>query len=236
MAQPNTSRRDLLRLGTSAAAYAAGAAVDAGGTALASEAKAASTSTLTALIARYHAANKAYGHMCETVFEPAEARLDAAVEAAKENVPHVTMTFDMSWSDWSNTPTKTYTTADRVSVICAQVTAETPREPAHLWSDDQHRHFAEVRRFHEARLVRDAEVAAAVKSAKEAHRDGADTALEEALWGAVSDSGSAVVSHQPQTIAELSAKLAFYAETSFLPEEALLEHVTADVRRLAGEA
>jgi hypothetical protein len=84
-----TTRRDLLRFGTSAAAYAAGAAIVTGGVAIASEATGAvpTNPRLRRLIALHDQANAAANRFTDMVEEPARAACAAAVEALPRPTP-----------------------------------------------------------------------------------------------------------------------------------------------------
>jgi len=108
-----TTRRDLLRFGTSAVAYVAGAAIVTGGIALASEAKGATgaSPSLLDLMARYHSADEKYDRLAEQL-QPARDRWQAAITAARSSVPHVEMSCDLASVPHSDGGTRTYTTAN----------------------------------------------------------------------------------------------------------------------------
>lgn len=89
----NTTRRDLLRIGTTAAADAAGASIVTGGIALASEAKGATLSPdLSVLIQRVNAARAKQEHIHATIINPGFERMKEAHAQHRqriEAIPHV---------------------------------------------------------------------------------------------------------------------------------------------------
>jgi hypothetical protein len=230
-----TNRRDLLSFGS---ALALGTPAIMGGGALATEATASTSTTATspdlaALIGRYDAAYAAYDRICDEISEPARVRLYEAEKAASAGVPHVAMLFDMSEILGFGDEVRTYTTANRIDVICIETSCKFDHEPADNFTEAQHRLFAFKRQFNEARLERDAKVEAAVVAARRRHDDSSAIAQEDAAWESVSSSSAAVVECQPRSIADLRAKLAFYEKTGFLLGDALLEAITKDVAGLA---
>lgn len=228
------TRRDLLRIGTSAAAYAAGAAIVTGGVALATQAKGATGASprLLDLMARYHSADEKYDRLAEQL-QPARDRWQDAISAARSSVPHVEMSCDLAGVPHSNGGTRTYTTANNMDVACAAVSAKTKRFADDGYTDGQYRLFALKRRFHEAAQERDAQIAAAVAKAQSENDLRGIAAQEDAAYDVVSACGSDVIEYQPRSLADLSAKLAFYKATAVVPDEALLEHVMADVAALS---
>lgn len=226
MSGPETTRRGLL----------AGAGLGAVACATPAPAAAAASPLLSTLFESYRSAYAAYEKISEDVVDPARAKCRAAMDAAKASIPHIEMTMDVSWSEWSDRDTQVYSTADRVTVVCAQVCAETVYEPADQWSPEQHKLFAEKRAFHAARLERDARIAHAVAEARREHDPAAAIEQEEAAWARTNAIGEAVIDYPPRSLADLAAKLAFYEETSLLPDEAILEWVAKDVATLGGVA
>ena len=85
-----TTRRNLLRIGTTAAAYAAGASIVTGGIALASQAKGAAPAVspqLAKLLRNYTTADDALNHFYETVHNPAVER-EAGMREAYPDIEH----------------------------------------------------------------------------------------------------------------------------------------------------
>jgi hypothetical protein len=190
------------------------------------------TSALASLIARYREAHAAYEHHCRTVSEPADDRFANGKAAAEAAIPHVTMTIDMARCG-TEMPAKTLTTANAIDVHFAERCAGYSYEPAELWTEDQHRYFAEERAFNTARIARDAEMQTAVQAARRASGIDAAQEAENALWDTVSAAQSAVVEMLPRSMADLTAKLAFYAESTAIPDHNdLLAQITSDVNAI----
>lgn len=188
---------------------------------------------LARLLAEYRAAKHAYDHHCETVSEPAEERFVAGRAHAEASNPHVTMTIDMAQCGLE-LPAKMVTTANAFDVRMAERCASYSYEPADLWTADQRRYFAEERAFNTARIERDARIHSAIQDARRA--SGIDDAqeVENGLWDKVSEAQSSVVEMPPRSMADLTAKLAFYAESAAIPDHIdLLARITSDVAAVA---
>jgi hypothetical protein len=240
MTQPNTTRRDLLRFGTSAAAYAAGAAIVVGGAALASEAKGATPGVnprLLRAIALRDRAEKAVNRFDDDVEMPARRAYAAAAKAlpAVPAVPHrsVATTFINTEGEEKRLSTDMIGAA-----ACARRVANDP-----TWSDMGD----EVWRRANCELAaladeRDALVAthqanhdAAVQRLQATHRLDALSERSEALSTREFKLWLAAIAVPATGLPDVLTKLDFVERTrGGSMSEDVLEAIHADVRRLAG--
>lgn len=207
-----TNRRQLL---TGAAAYAAGAAIVAGGAALASEAKGATISpSLAALIAAANAAQRASELHDRTVLRTARRQAQSLIDA----IPHVSANID-DCTYW--------TTANPGSVRMARRLV------------DDHPNRGDL----ESRPLRDF-VAASHRRDRQVTRINKATGLSAAcersdkLGYELAEALDAVALHPIGTVTDLRTKLAFMSKHSMGDGRNWLDEINADVLRIAaaGEA
>lgn len=242
MTQPNTTRRDLLRIGTSAAAYAAGAAIVVGGAALVSEARSAAPAVnprLLKAIALRDRAEAAADRFDEQVHTPALKAFGAARDALPpvDPVPHesVATTFINAFGD------KVRLSTERVGSTA--IARRLRKDPT--WADFGDEKWRQAHREVEALAERRNAIVAAREAERNAaveqlsHRHGIDgfyaradalSDREYALWRTAMD--------MPATgLPDVLVKLEFAQRTRGSEmADTVLEAMHADIRRLAGEA
>lgn len=229
MAQTATTRRDLLRIGTSAAAYAAGAAIVTGGIALAGEAKGATPAVspaLTALIAEVDRLVAASDDLHERVYMPARVRWLAAKEEAQRSLPHTSVQLGNSVSGQP----VVWTTADRSQVAMAKTMARRKADPGPFPAG----HISAARTLTAAHLRRERAIAAATNSRQL-------TAIMEqcdAFGEAIAEAEERVADFAASTLADLHAKVAFMHRRDLGNGMDRVATVLADLNRLVagGEA
>lgn len=228
----NTTRRSLLRLGTGALAYGAGAAAVAGGFALAGEAKGAAPARVSPKLEKLRAD---YDHADAALCQWYDDVWNRAVEksrAESDAVPHITV----SVQGYRNvldedTPPHTYSTASRSDVarckgimsIPADLQSTDPR-----WLDTRRaaRRLTIAHRWRERRLSR-------------IDRKWDWTALraqESRLWESINEATDAILAFPVASALDLSAKLdhmAYVGSFESYPEKCH-QIVRDDVLRLAG--
>ncbi len=220
-----TTRRGLLRMGTSVAAYGAGAALVAGGCALAGEAKGATPAVspeLTRLIAEFDDHDAKLSAFYRATFNPAVERHREFVEA----LPHREIDGSLAGDG-----RRMWSTANRMDVAEARGIATMPtsgQSITPLWLDKRRR----ARSFYAASLRRqraidraERDTGAFAAGLAEDERLGTMRLLREGIYG------FAVTGP-----ADLAAKLAFIERTDGMEGEDLLPLMLADARRLCGEA
>lgn len=221
VAPTQTTRRNLLRIGTTAAAYAAGAAIVTGGAALASQAKGATPTGLSpgfaqALAAFAAAQRNASSHEA-LIVGPTRARW----LAAKDAVPHATIAPGSSWRGshvfWS---TDNY----QALSIAKGIVADHPR----------------TSRTHDVIRARKL-VAADHRRARAIARVGRTTGIHAAidesdrLGDLLVAAEDAVCAFPATTLGDLEAKLAFFVERDLAQNDGNVELALADVRRLLSQ-
>lgn len=224
MAQTATTRRDLLRFGTSAAAYAAGAAIVTGGIALAGEAKGAMPSVspeLTALIAEVDRLAAASDDLHERVYMPARARMLAAVEQAQRTLPHTSVE---AGNTVSGQPL-VWTTADRTHVAMAKTIARRKADPGPFSPG----YISAARTLTAAHLRRERAIAAVANS----HGVSAMVDQCDALNDATAQAEERVADFAASTLADLHAKVAFMHRRDMGNGMDRVATVLADLDRLA---
>lgn len=229
MSAPATTRRDLLRIGTSAAAYAAGAAIVTGGIALAGEAKGTTPAVspkLTALIAEVDRLVAASDDLHERVYMPARARMLAAVEDAQLDLPHTSVRAGDSLTGepliWS--------TADRTHVAMAKTIARRKADPGPFSPG----YISAARTLTAAHLRRERALAAVTNS----HGLSAIVDQCDALNDATAEAEERVADFAAGTLADLHAKVAFMHRRDMGNGMDRVATVLADLERVAagGEA
>ena len=224
MNQPTTTRRSLIRLGTIAAAYAAGAAIITGGIAAVSTAKGAEPAispALAKLLAHYAAADARLDRFYAEAWNPACDRCNAIVEA----IPHVEK--ESAPLDGTSSAVR-WSTADKHSIGHARGIASIPnrlQSQTEAWQ----RRRREARSFYAAHLQRERALA---RAHRETGLDAAD-AEERILDAAANAHYDAITAFPCLTIADLAAKLDHIDRSGTEPLN-LLQIVVADVRRLSG--
>lgn len=226
MTQPNTTtRRDLLRLGTSAAAYAAGAAIVTGAAALASEAKGATPGVspeLSRLIADHKEADDRINQFYRTTYNPAIDRHRAMTDA----IPHVEREVPALSPA---APPLRWSTADPHTIGHPKSIALHPLEGQSQSPAWQARR-REARSFYAAVLRRQRALAKAGRDSG-AH---AVAVREDELWVPIAEARLAIHNYPVASIADLAAKLAFIEDDNGMDGDDLLPLVMADVARLSG--
>ncbi|WP_277983661.1 hypothetical protein [Sphingomonas faeni] len=219
--ETNTTRRNLLRFGTTAAVYAAGASIVTGGIALASQAKSATppgiSPGLHQAIAALAAAERASTRYTETTYEPARARW----LAAKEAMPHVIVPPS---AEWRMAPDFWSTGSERALALAKGLVAEEPRTS---------RRGDVVR----ARKLLAADHRRARAIARAGKTSGLMDACDEAerLGDLVVAAEDAVCAYPASGLADLEAKLAFFTERDLAQNEGNMALVLADARRLLAQ-
>lgn len=223
----NTTRRSLLRLGTGALAYGAGAAAVAGGLAIAGEAKGAMpqrvSPALDALLRRYAAHDAELSRFYASTFNPAVDRQRAMIAA----LPHTEVDGSVQ-----NDGRLIWSTANRLDVAQAKGIARIPNAMQSQeagWQDKRRR----ARSLYAAHLRRERAVA------RTGQLSGIDAASkQEASFYAVRRPLKGEIINFPAvSLQDLQAKLAFIERDEGMDGEDLLPLVMDDVRRLSsGEA
>ncbi|MES3084950.1 hypothetical protein [Sphingomonas faeni] len=217
----NTTRRNLLRFGTTAAAYAAGASIVTGGIALASQAKGAApavTPQLAKLLRDYTAADDALNHFYETAHNPAVER-EAAMREAYPHIEHAIPT--------TSGNVQTFTTAKPMDIAQARHIAKSKssaecQHPA--WPTKRER----ARAFYAAHLRRER----AFASIRRTCRMDAINARETALFVPYKAAVAGIAAFPVATVADLNAKMAHLLENRTDQDDDLFDTIQADVRQL----
>ena len=219
-----TTRRDLLRFGTSAGAYAAGAAIVTGGIALAGEAKGATLGVSPALlkaIADFERHDAALDRFYRETFNPAIERHNAATLA----LPHVRMVGPALGVG----PDLVLDSSDPHKVAYARGVA---KQPATRASQEPHwqarrklcRSFTAAVERRNRKLVR---------LDRDTGRIAADE-QETRFYDERKPIKLAVLNFPVASLADLAAKLAFIERDEGMDGDDLLPLVMADVARLSG--
>lgn len=217
----DTTRRNLLRFGTTAVAYAAGASIVTGGIALASQAKGATLSlspSLAKLIADRDAADAVLDEWYEAVWNPAVDRSVAATAA----VPHV----EVVTPPLPGSPPNPiiWSTANRASIGYARGIAGIAADRQNQGAAWQARR-RDARKFTAAHLRRERALAQASRETKILRGE------EDKLWEPITRCDRAIECFPAASLADLSAKLAHLEKVGSEPD-GLLGTIQADVRRL----
>lgn len=228
----NTTRRSLLRLGTGALAYSAGAAAVAGGFALAGEARGATpqriSPALAQLLDQYRHADAALCQWYDDVWNPAVALKRAAQDA----VPHTQIPVQGYRNVLDqDTPPHVYSTASPHDVarckgimsIPADLQSTDPR-----WLDTRRaaRRLTIAARWRERKLAR-------LKREWEAH---GYEAQEDELWTPMHAATDAIIAFPIANAIDLGAKLDHMEVVGTLESdpEKYRQVIHGDVRRLSG--
>lgn len=217
----NTTRRNLLRFGTTAAAYAAGASIVTGGIALASQAKGAapvgvspgfkqalaSLASAERLSTRYH----------ETVYEPTRLRWLAAEDA----VPHVVIAPS---AVWRGSPTFLSTDNDHAIKLAKEMIKDNPRTSK---KGDVIRARKLIAADH-----RRSRALAQARKATDLDRRGDES---ERLYDLMVAAEDAVCAYPASNLADLEAKLAFFHERDLAQNDGNMALVLTDARRLLSQ-
>lgn len=228
----NTTRRSLLRLGTGALAYGAGAAAVAGGLAIAGEAKGATPQRISPELARlldqYAVADRTLDRWYGTTWNPATDAHRAAAEA----IPHTTIPVQGYRNVLGeDTPPHTYSTANPHDVArCKGIMSI----PADLQSTDPR--WQDTRR-----AARRLTTAAKWRERKLARLDRQWNVLglraqEDALWMPIHAATDAILAFPVANALDLGAKLDHmeYVGTFESYPDKYQQIVRDDVRRLSG--
>jgi len=216
-----TTRRNLLRFGTTAAAYAAGASIVTGGIALASQAKGAApvgiSSGLAQAFATLAAAERTSTRYHEDVFEPTRLRW----LAAKDAVPHATIEPSAAWK---MSPAFWSTDHPRALALAKDLVADNPRTSKR---DD----VVRARKLIAAEHRRNRAITQVRKAS------GIDTQGDESdrLYDIMVAAEDAVCAYPALNLADLEAKLAFFKERDLAQNEGNMALVVADARRLLAQ-
>lgn len=214
----NTTRRNLLRFGTTAAAYAAGASIVTGGIALASQAKGAAPTCISLglrhALAKLGTAERVLDHYQETVFTPTRRRW----LAAKEAVPHTVIAPS---AVWRGSPTFWATDNDHAIQLAKEMVNDNPRTSrkgdvirARKLIAANHRRARAIEQLHKS-------------SGIGPRRDESDRLLELMV-----EAEDAVCAYPAASLADLEAKLAFFLERDLAQNDGNMDLVLADARRL----
>lgn len=214
----DTTRRNLLRFGTTAAAYAAGASIVTGGIALASPAKGAAAvgispglqQALTALAA----AERVSARYQETVYEPTRLRW----LAAKDAVPHVVIAPS---TNWRMSPDFWSTNHPRALTLAKELVADNPRASKR---DD----VVRARKL----IAADHRRARAIEQAGKTSGIGQCCDESDRLYGLMVEAEDAVCAYRAANLADLEAKLAFFLKRDLAQNEGNMALVLADARLL----
>jgi hypothetical protein len=225
----NTTRRSLLRLGTGALAYGAGAAAVAGGFALASEAKGAAPNRvspeLAKLIADYAQADAALCQWYDDVWNPAVQ----ASRAAQEAIPHTHIPVPGYRNALGeDTPPYTFSTSNPHALSLAKSIMSTPSD---FRSTDPRWHRA-ARRLTIAARWRERKLARIERDWK-AHRY---SEQEDRLWEPMHAATEAILAFPVASALDLSAKLGHMDQvgTCESDPDKYQRIVREDVLRVAG--
>lgn len=216
-----TTRRNLLRIGTTAAAYAAGASIVTGGIAIASQAKGAAPAVspqLAKLLRDYARADDTLAHFYETVHNPAVDR-EAAMREAYPDIEHnIPMTGGQ---------TRMFTTAKSMDVAQARhiatsrISAECPHPG---WPAKRQG----ARAFYAAHLRRER----AFAGIRRACRIDAITAREATLLAPYTAAVAGIAAFPVATVADLDAKMAHLLDNRTSQDDDLFDTIQTDIRRL----
>lgn len=216
----NTTRRNLLRFGTTAAAAAA-ASIVTGGIALASHAKGAGPAGVSPglhqALAALAAAERTSSRYTETVYEPARARW----LAAKEALPHVVIPPS---AEWRMSPDFWSTDSERALALAKGLAAAEPRT-------SKRGDVVRARKLLAADHRRARAIAQAGKTS--GVMDACDEA--ERLGDLVVAAEDAVCAYPASSLADLEAKLAFFLERDLAQNEGNMALVLADARHLLAQ-
>jgi hypothetical protein len=221
----HTTRRQLLRFGTSAAAYAAGAAIVAGGATIASEARGATPSispALSALLTEYDRADATIDRFYETTFNPAVDRhheLRAAIPHVERDIPAAGGRV-IRWS------------TDRPQDVAnARGIAGLPSRHQNQKAEWQAKRTA-ARSFYAVHLRRQRALErTAIISGSEAVRR-----REDELFTPIKAATDAIKAFPVASAADMAAKLGHLERVGVHDADDLLGIVLSDAQRLAGEA
>jgi hypothetical protein len=228
----DTTRRSLLRLGTGALAYGAGAAAVAGGVALAGEAKGATPQRVSPELARlldqYARADKAIDRWYAAVWNPATEAHRTAAEA----IPHTNIPVQGYRNHLDeDTPPHTYSTANKYDIsrckgimsIPVELQSTDPR-----WQDT----WRAARRLTTAAKWRERKLARLDRQWKVLDL----RAQEERLWQPIHAATDAILAFPVASALDLAAKLDHmeYVGTFESYPDKYQQIVRDDVRRLSG--
>ncbi len=221
MSITTTTRRNLLRFGTTAAAYAAGASIVTGGIALASQATGAALTVspqLAKLLTDRDAADAVLDKWYEAVWNPAVDRSVAIATA----IPHVELVTPAL--PGSPTAPITWSTANSLSVGHARGIAGIPAQRQNQGAAWQARR-RDARKFVAAHLRRERAIGQAGRETKILRVE------EDKLWEPITRCDRAIECFPATSLEDLSAKLAHLEKVGSEPD-GLLGTIQADVRRL----
>lgn len=225
-----TTRRDLLRFGTTAAAYAAGASIVTGGIAIASQAKGAALSPgLAALIDDHRRATERFEHTTRAVINPAfEKRAEAKKEHQRrvDAIPHAEETGGTSWGGKPITLTSRNSGNRRTAEVYLELDAADPNRGTD-WNDM----IEGARRFIKADDARQEAVGAIGEPPT---FDDLHTLEQEAL-APVHAARRAVIYFPCAALVDLRTKLAWIESDEGMDGEDLLPLVMADVERIVAQ-
>jgi hypothetical protein len=220
----NTTRRNLLRVGTTAAAYAAGATIVTGGVALATRAKSAAPAVspaLSKLLHDFDAADQRLDHFYKTVHNPAVDR-DHELRAAHPEIEHeIPMTDGYS---------RTFSTARSMDVAQARHLATSAISAACVqpaWVEKR----KAARSFYAAHLRRER----AFARIRRMIRLDAINAQETALFVPYKVARDGIEAFPIASAADLDAKLSHMERTGASEDDDVFARIAADVRRLASQ-
>ncbi len=216
-----TTRRNLLRIGTTAAAYAAGATIVTGGVALASQAKGAAPTGVSPgmaeALANLRTVERAANHHEETVFDPIRTRW----LAAKNAVPHHVVEPS---ANWTGSPSFWSTDNPTAIGLAETLVSSNPRT-------SRRGDVVRARKLIAADYRRSRAITRIGKAS------GIDAAHEECdrYSDLLVAAEQAVCVHPAANLSDLDAKLAVYRERDLGGEGGKLDLLTADVRRLLAQ-
>jgi len=216
-----TTRRNLLRFGTTAAAYAASASMVTGGIALASQAKgvtpAGISPGLRQAFSKLATAERVLDHYRETVFTPTRQRW----LAAKEAVPH---TIIAPSAVWRGSPTFWATDNEHAIQLATEMVNDNPRTSR------------------KGDVIRARKLIAAnhrrARAMEQVHKSsGIGPRCEESdrLLELMVEAEDAVCAYPASCLADLEAKLAFFQERDLAKNDGNIELVLTDARRLLAQ-
>ena len=223
-----TTRRNLLRIGTTAAAYAAGATIVTGGVAIASQAKGETLSPgLAVRIQRHRAARAAQDHIHATIINPGyERQKEARAQHQRriDAIPHVEAPGGVSLGGQAITFTSRNNASRRMAEVYLDMDAENPNRSAD-WAEmvDGARRFikADDARNDAIRALGDEPLFANLR------------AVEDEAYEPVHAARNAILDFPCNTFVDFKAKLAWLQSDDGMDGEDLLSLVMADVQRIA---
>lgn len=226
----NTTRRGVLRLGATSAAYSA--TVGIGGAILASRADAANAPSpqLLSLIKRHQEADAALDHFYSTEFNPiVEAHWEAVRQhrAAISNVPHV----EESGGQAIGGAPVTFSSSKGYSRSQAEAYIDCDQQEPNR-SPDWNETIAAARRYIRAEDQRNATIR---QLGPEPASDPSLDARECAAGEPVRSAREAIYAFECQNTADLLAKLTFIAANDGMDGDDLLPLVITDATRLVGK-